>query len=351
MAKKPDIGSKDFSKLLEGLKYKPNNEIIRRIDSKMFAFDNNKVLNYKPHELAFEEFSRCLSLFESRSVGLNPNQAMNRLAGVYKLINRFEEPVKDKLEALAIKTIKDIYQVPDYVNLKAIINPNLSLNTTQDKSPQPFLNLTLEQKNSMRDEINKRIVLNSLVHGSSMQVWKGVYHLVSAELKELNPELVELYDYYTALIGITIWQISPDISSKLVENNIQMTQGFNKLTFNKEQGFGGDIEAQALNFPVLLHELNKGVIDWLVSAGIPSQYNEEELRYYYSKSDAYELEHFMYLLGPSLWNILLDSVQISNENIPLVISKISTLNYIELTNLFRSLIDDDLTVLKKYDLT
>lgn len=332
MAKKPDIGAKDFSKLLEGLTYKPNNEIIRRIDSKMFAFDNNKVLNYKPHELAFEEFSRCLSLFESRSVGLNPNQAMNRLAGVYNLINRFEEPVKDKLEALAIKTIKDIYQVPDYVNLKAIINPNLSLNTTQDKSPQPFLNLTLEQKNSMRDEINKRIVLNSLVHGSSMQVWKGVYHLVSAELKELNPELVELYDYYTALIGITIWQISPDISSKLVENNIQMTQGFNKLTFNKEQGFGGDIEAQALNFPVLLHELNKGVIDWLVSAGIPSQYNEEELRYYYSKADDYQLEHWHYLLGPSLWNKLLSAKNIDNEDIPKLISdlvKLSPKDFVE----------------------
>lgn len=332
MAKKPDIGSKDFSKLLEGLKHKPNNEIIKRIDSKMFAFDNNKVLNYKPHELAFEEFSRCLSLFESRSVGLNPNQAMNRLAGVYKLINRFEEPVKDKLEALAIKTIKEIYQVPDYVNLKAIINPNLSLNTTQDKSPQPFLNLTLEQKNSMRDEINKRIVLNSLVHGSSMQVWKGVYHLVSAELKELNPELVELYDYYTALIGITIWQISPDISSKLVENNIQMTQGFNKLTFNKEQGFGGDIEAQALNFPVLLHELNKGVIDWLVSAGIPSQYNEEELRYYYSKADDYQLEHWHYLLGPSLWNKLLSAKNIDNEDIPKLISdlvKLSPKDFVE----------------------
>lgn len=332
MAKKPDIGAKDFSKLLEGLKHKPNNEIIKRIDSKMFAFDNNKVLNYKPHELAFEEFSRCLSLFESRSVGLNPNQAMNRLAGVYKLINRFEEPVKDKLEALAIKTIKEIYQVPDYVNLKAIINPNLSLNTTQDKSPQPFLNLTLEQKNSMRDEINKRIVLNSLVHGSSMQVWKGVYHLVSAELKELNPELVELYDYYTALIGITIWQISPDISSKLVENNIQMTQGFNKLTFNKEQGFGGDIEAQALNFPVLLHELNKGVIDWLVSAGIPSQYNEEELRYYYSKADDYQLEHWHYLLGPSLWNKLLSAKNIDNEDIPKLISdlvKLSPKDFVE----------------------
>lgn len=332
MAKKPDIGAKDFSKLLEGLTYKPNNEIIRRIDSKMFAFDNNKVLNYKPHELAFEEFSRCLSLFESRSVGLNPNQAMNRLAGVYNLINRFEEPVKDKLEALAIKTIKDIYQVPDYVNLKAIINPNLSLNTTQDKSPQPFLNLTLEQKNSMRDEINKRIVLNSLVHGSSMQVWKGVYHLVSAELKELNPELVELYDYYTALIGMRIWQISPDISSKLVENNIQMTQGFNKLTFNKEQGFGGDIEAQALNFPVLLHELNKGVIDWLVSAGIPSQYNEEELRYYYSKADDYQLEHWHYLLGPSLWNKLLSAKNIDNEDIPKLISdlvKLSPKDFVE----------------------
>lgn len=327
MAKiKVDIGAKEFTKLLEGMTHLPNKEIIKRIDSKIFALDNNKVLNYKPHKLAHEEFTRCLSLFQSRNKGLDPSQIYQRLMGTSNLINKIEASHKQALEDLAINTIKEIYQVPDYVNLRAMINPSVSLNTSQDKSPQPFLNLTLEQKNAMRDEIQKRVAVNALVHGSSMQVWKGVYHLVSAEVKKIDPDLVELYDYYTSLIGLQIWFISPTEATKEIEQQTQMTQGFNKLTFNKEQGFGGDIQAEAINFPVLLHELNKGVVDWLASAGIPSNYNEEELRYYYSKADAYENEHWHYLLGPSLWNKFLSAKKAPNDEIPKLFSELVKLS-------------------------
>lgn len=351
MAKKPDIGPKEFSKLIKDLDPKPNSTIIKRIDSKIFAFDHNKVLNYKPHILAHQEYDRCLKLFQDRNPSLPISEVRQRLAGINHLITRIEEPHKKRLEEIAIQTIKDIYQVPDYVDLKSKINPHCSLDTRQDKTPTPFLELTLEQKNAMRDEIQKRVTLNALVHGSSMQVWKGVYHLVSAEIKSINPELVELYNHYTSLIGITLWMISPDDATQEVLNHNQLTQGFNKLSFNSGQGFGGAIEAEAKNFPVLLHELNKGVIDWLISAGIPRHYNEDELRYYYSKADAYENEIYLYLLGPSLWNILLDSVKISNEEIPLLISKISKLNYLELIEVFKYLIDKDLTVINKYHLT
>jgi hypothetical protein len=340
MAKlKIDIGAKEFTKLLEGSTHLPNKEIIKSIDSKMFALDNNKVLNYQPHKLAHEEFTSCLSLFESRNKGLDPSQIYKRLMGVMNLITRLEKPHIKELEALAINIIKEIYDVPDYVNLSAMINPSVSLNTSQNKSPQPFLNLTLEQKNAMRDEIQKRVAVNALVHGSSMQVWKGVYHLVSAEIKKINPDLVELYDMYTSLIGLQLWLVPPSEAAKAIEQQQQMTQGFNKLTFNKEQGFGGDIQAEALNFPVLLHELNKGVVDWIASAGIPSQYNEEELRYYYSKADDYQLEHWHYLLGPGLWNKLLSAKKISNEEIPQLFSDLVKLSPTEFVEELRKIQD------------
>jgi hypothetical protein len=276
--------------------------------------------------LASEEFNRCVSLFESRNPNLQLSEALSRLFGVSNMINKIETPLKKQLEELAIETIREIYQVPDYVNLGAMINPNLSLDTTQDKSPQPFLNLSLEQKNSMRDEIQKRVTINSLVHGSSMQVWKGVYHLVSDKIKILHPDLIELYDYYSSLVGILLWMESPVVSAKEITEKTQTTQGFNKIEFNKEQGFGGNIEVQALNFPVLLHELNKGVIDWLASASIPSHYNEEELKYYYAKADAYENEHWHYLLGPSLWNKFLSSENINNDEIPKYFSNLVKLS-------------------------
>jgi hypothetical protein len=347
MAKKPDIGDKKFSVLLEQSPYLPHKNYIKRIDSKMFSLDQNKVFSYNPEQLAFKEFSRCLELFQQRNPGITPQEAGNRILGVQSLIIKAEEPYKPILQELAINVIKDIYQVPDYIDLKGFIQPRISFDTEQDNNPEPFLELTLEQKNKMRDEIKKREILNSICHGSSMHVWKGIYHLVSDELDQINPELKELYDYYTSILGMTIWMMDPDKFQAEIENNSQLTQGFNKLQFDKQKGFGGQLQAKGINFPVLLHELNKGVIDWLISAGIPQDYNEDELKYYYSKADNYSSEVYHYTLSPTLWSELLDAAQVSNENIPKLISRIVKLSYQDLVELFRLIQDNKEEATKK----
>lgn len=313
----------------------------------MFSLDMNRVINYKPEQLAFKEYSRCLQLFEERNPGLSPDKAKQRVAGTQVLLAKAEATHKLKLEQLAIDTIREIYQVPDYVDLKGIISPRLSLDTEQDDSPDSFLELTLQQKNNMRDEIQKRILLNSLVHGSSMHVWKGIYHLVSEELDNINPQLRELYNYYTSTVGMEIWLMNPDLFQAAIEEEAQITQGYNQLKFDKQQGFGGQVKALGLNFSVLLHELNKGVLDWLISAGIPKDYSEAELRYYYAIADDYKNEFYHYLLGPSLWSGLLETAQVPNERIPKLISKLVKLNYSELVELFRLIQDDQAAAKEK----
>lgn len=338
--KKVDIGAKEFTKLLEPLEYKPNQTLIKRIDSKMFSLDQNKVFSYKPEQLAFQEYNRCLQLFEQRNPGLSPDKAKQRMAGSQVLIVKAEAPHREQLENLAIETIRDIYQVHAYVDLKAMIRPRLSLDVDQDDDPEPFLELTLEQKNSMRDEIYKRQILNGLVHGSSMHVWKGIYHLVSDELDKINPQLRELYNYYTSTLGIALWMKNPNQFQQAIEEDVQWTQGYNTLKFDKEKGYGGQIQAAAINFPVMLHELNKGVVDWLISAGIPQSYSEDELRYYYAIADDYKHEVYHYLLSPTLWIGLLDAAKVSNENLPKLISRLTKLSYQELVTLFRLIQDN-----------
>jgi hypothetical protein len=345
MAKKADISSKEFSEFLSEIKHRPHKNIVSRLDSKMFSLDQNKVFNYKPGQLAFHEYKRCLDLFESRNPGVKPEQALFRIGGVQKFISDIEKNHKEQLQNLAIDTIKEIYQVPDYVDLKGFIQPKLFLDTEQDHDKDAFIKLTLEQKNKMRDEIQKRVILNGLVHGSSMHIWKGMYHLVADELDNIHPDLKELYNMYTSTIGITLWYFNPDSIQADIENNRQLTQGLNKLKFNKQKP-GGQVEARGINFPVLLHELNKGVIDWLISAGIPKEYTADELKYYYAIADAYENEFWHYLLAPSLWVDLLEVAQVQNENIPKLVIKLTKLSYNELTELFR-LIQDDKEEAKK----
>lgn len=347
MAKTTDIGSKEFSNLLLSLSHQPDKVLIKRIDSKMFPLDNNKIFSYKPEYLAIQEYKRCLKLFQTRNPGLNPEKAILRIAGVQKLIIKAETPIKKELEELCISAIKDIYQIPDYVNIKSFIQPRLSFDSEQTINPKPFLELSLEQKNKMIESIKARELYVGLIHGSSMHSWKGIYHLMSEEINKLNPTLMELYDHYTSLIGIILWQINPDIFSKLIQEEAQLTQGYSEVKSNRQVGFGATVTAYGINLPTLIHECNKGVMSYLFHSAVPQEYNETELEYYYSIGDRFCNEPWHYLLSPTLWVDLLECAKVENEKIPKLIRKLVQLSYQELVELFRLMVDNKEEATKK----
>lgn len=341
MAKKIDIGSKGFTTAIKHLPIKPNNALIKCLDSKMFPLDSNNVFNYKPEYLASKEFESTLNL-ANRRFGSNYsfNSIKPKISGLFNFISKQETPYKKQLEILAIDTIKELYNVPDHINLNAIINKNIDLELDQDHNPNSFLELSLEKKNEMRDEIQKRIILNGLVHGSSMHIWKSVYYIVREKLLQLNPMLIELYDEYTAGVNLLFWSFNPGAIMGSIQNQEQLTQGFNQVKFEHPGSKKVDIGCEGINFPVLLHELNKGVMDYLICHGIPKEYSEAELIYYYAKSDLYENEFWHYILSPTLWIDLLETISLSPHELPSVVMKLSKLSYSTLTEIFRCMMDD-----------
>jgi hypothetical protein len=84
-------------------------------------------------------------------------------------------------------------------------------------------------------------------------------------------------------------------------------------------------------------------MDYLICRGIPKEYSEDELRYYYSKADNYQDEFWHYILSPTLWNDLLETADVLPENLPRVIMQLSKLSYQTLTELFRAMMDDKKT--------
>ena len=123
MAKKSLLDSGRFSELIQECSVSPHKIIIKRMNGGMFPFDMNVVLNYKPHYLAAEEFKRCIATFKNRNSGkVDERSVVTRYAGILKLVKDEEVKHRKALEPLAIQTIKDLYQVPDYVNLQAIIS-------------------------------------------------------------------------------------------------------------------------------------------------------------------------------------------------------------------------------------
>ena len=73
-----------------------------------------------------------------------------------------------------------------------------------------------------------------------------------------------------------------------------VSQGINKVSVSEQK-----IDAYGINFPVLIHELSKGVIDYITTAGVPNLeddgVNAQELQYIYD-----ELIRFCYSLKTCL---------------------------------------------------
>jgi hypothetical protein len=350
--KKPSLDSireKKFSKQLEGLRHLPNSGIIKRIDSRLFSLDGNTVFNYKPELLAAEEYKRCLELFERRLPNEHVLPTMEAMAHISLRMSMYNNAIAvkelkhyDELTSIAEGTIRDLFEIPEHVRILPEINTSLDVNPEdQDDSPDSYLSLSLEEKREMHDEIQKRIILNGLVHGSAMHIWKSAHYIIKEKVDRLDPSLMMLYDQYTAAIGWLIWQTSPDNFQDMIGRGDAITQGFNKLEFEEEGEPECNVLCHAVNFPVLLHEITKGVMDYLICHGIPTGYSEEQLKYYYAKADAYENELYHYLLSPTLWLKLNQATGVHTQDIPMIISKLSTLPYHELADVLRACVDGE----------
>ena len=102
------------------------------------------------------------------------------------------------------------------------------------------------------------------------------------------------------------------------------------------------IEAYGINFPVLIHELSKGVIDYITTAGVPNEEDDgvtpEELKYIYGEADNYAHEQWHYFFGPTLWRAMLETADVgSNQLIP-IIRKMSEMTYEELSEFCNNIV-------------
>ena len=261
--KRPSMNSikeHKFRDSIKMLKHLPNASIIRAIDSRMFSLDGNSVFKYKPEVLALQEFKRCISLIERKypvEYGLpTMNACMDismKMRNTLNAIFNKEMAHKDVLQELAVNTIRELFDIPEHVNILPEITLSLGNTEEQDDSPEAVLSLSPDKQREMRDEIEKRIILNGLVHGSAMHIWKSIHHMVKDELDKIDQLLMPLYDTYTSGTGFMMWQMPPDIAMEEISGGL--TQGQNELKFDEPGEAGCNIECSGINFPVLLHEI------------------------------------------------------------------------------------------------
>jgi hypothetical protein len=138
----------------------------------------------------------------------------------------------------------------------------------------------------------KRRFINSLIQGAA---FKGghMYVLVADEINRLDPRLLNLYGVTQSLMEHLYW-VFPDMEAMAGSGGGQMGQ-----SEVDEETDPPTVKARAGTFPLLIHELVKGVYEVFGTHGLPDDPRQQEM--VMNAEDTLPAEIWDSRLGPVFW--------------------------------------------------
>jgi len=205
---------------------------------------------------------------------------------------------KKKLEDLAVELVRTEMGIPeDAMQFKAelVMQPMASAGGMQNEPEMPSEEEVEEFMGDMEEfnlERSKRRFINSLIQGAA---FKGghMFNLVRNEINDINPQLMDLYTTTQALMEHAYW-IFPDMEGMAGGGGGQMGQ-----SEVDEETDPPTVKAKAVTFPLLVHELVKGVYEIFGTHGLPDDPKQQEM--ILNAEDTLPAEIWDSRLGPIFW--------------------------------------------------
>lgn len=239
-----------------------------------------------------EVATRCKRAFDTDSI--DQKFLMGNMMTMVKEAMGLEGEHKKELEKLAERMIREEYDMDeDIVEIRCELTPTISLDGTH-KNPKPMTS-EIEFKNhdemvNANDEVYKRRFMNAMIQGAAKKC-NHMFHMVDDELTDMDPRLPNKYSKMMAAADY-MYYIIPEM-----ENGV--TGGIVRVEFPSKENPKAIIHAQAMVFPVLIHELVKGVMELISSHGLPK--NKKIAKYVINKADFLAAEPWDMRLGPAIW--------------------------------------------------
>jgi hypothetical protein len=218
-------------------------------------------------------------------------QAMQRLVMI-------QSQNKEELEDLAVELVKNELGIPEgamQFDAELVMQP---MGAAEGMQSDPEMPSEEEVEELMGDIENfnleraKRRFINSLIQGAA---FKGghMYNLVRDEINDINPQLMNLYAVTQSLMEHAYW-IFPDMEGMAGGGGGQMGQ-----SEVDEETDPPTVKAKAVTFPLLVHELVKGVYEILGTHGLPDDPRQQEM--ILNAEDTLPAEIWDSRLGPVFW--------------------------------------------------
>ena len=250
--------------------------------------------------------------------GMLFQEMMSKVPGITRIEGRHRE----ELEQLAIEACLEETQVPeDWFTIEALLNRapiNISdfrMQATKPKKKEdeempeiPSFDVEdLTDEEVMELEIHKRNMINALVQGAAK---KGHYVFQKPEVRErLDAIDPQLYPAYLSVMAINDFMYFT--MEQMIEMMSQTGNGVagkvklvNKESDEEDEGEGGDNEpdtkivAEGLIFPILCHEVIKGIEESIGRHGLPEDpVMSQQVRAY---TDVLSNEPMQLRIGPEI---------------------------------------------------
>jgi hypothetical protein len=207
---------------------------------------------------------------------------------------QIESKHKKELEKLAIEMIREEYDMDDdVVEIHAELVSEITIEGTK-KNPKP-VTMEMEFENiedigNAKEEVQKRRFLNAMIQGAAKKC-NHMFHMVDDKLMHMDPKLANRYAQVMSAADYMYYAV-PNMDDGL-------QGGMVHVQFPTKENPKTIITAQAIVFPVLIHELVKGVMEILAAHGLPKDKTIGE--YVINKADYLSAEPWDMRLGCGLF--------------------------------------------------
>jgi hypothetical protein len=238
-------------------------------------------------------------------------QLQRALMGAVQRVMQIEAQNKDYFERLAVDLVKKEMGITDQFQFdaKLVGMGGIDQSRFQQKSEEPEeeevqAQFGQEAEEDLEDfmsamekfdlEKAKRRFINALIQGSSK---KGHYmfELVSDELNRIDPQLLNLYGVLMSINDFIYWMM-PDQTIQMMAGNPSSMAGKEEIDDTTDPP---TIKARGLFFPVLIHELIKGVMEVFGTHGLPDDPKSQQM--IMGSTDTLPNEIWDLRLGPVIW--------------------------------------------------
>lgn len=238
------------------------------------------------------------------------------MMGAHNEIVATERNHREELENLAIELVKKEMSIPEgalqfdakIVGLGEVDTEDFNREMGQEQpnmDPVDIETDLADDLSKMNMEKAKRRLINSMIQGASKR-GHYMYHFVADKIREItgSDSLLNQYGVLMSINDTLYWQLSDDTMKMMMGG----AGGGGSVAGKEEVKRETDpptIVARAINFPALVHELIKGVMELFAIQGRPTdeEGNEDPSWSEIEQSeDTLEKEVWDLRLGPAIWD-------------------------------------------------